>query len=125
MNTDGHLHYVSDTNVLVQRFLCYLQDNLCWWYSICFSWGGGGDGEYTRMFKLQTKELSLISNVGNITSCRVLFKIFNYQYNMCVCVCVCVCIMEMLCYIKLNIGKVEQNFIMPKWFKCTSRNTLT
>jgi len=26
---------------------------------------------------------------------------------------------------KLNIGKVEQNFIMRKWFKCTSRNTWT
>jgi len=33
------------------------------------------------MFKLQNKVLHLISNVGNITSSRVLFKIFNFQYH--------------------------------------------
>jgi len=78
MNTNSHLHYASDAYVLVQRFLCHLQDNLCWWYSICFWWGAEGNGENTRMFKLQNKGLSLISNVEDITSSRVPFKIFNF-----------------------------------------------
>jgi hypothetical protein len=82
MNTNSHLHYASDAHVLVQRFLCHPLDNLCWLYSICFWWGAGGDGENTRMFKLQNKGLSLISNVGDITSCRVPFKVFNFQYHM-------------------------------------------
>lgn len=44
-----------------------------------FVFGGVGEemGENIRMFKLQNKGLSLLSNVGKITSCRVLFKIFN------------------------------------------------
>ena len=91
MNTNSHLYYVSDTNVLVQRFLHHLQDYLCQWYSICFGWGG----ENARMFKLQKKELSLISNVGNITSCRALFKHFTPST-------MSIYIKEILCSIKLK-----------------------
>jgi hypothetical protein len=85
MNTDGHLHYVSDINVPPTRQSLLVVQHL-------FLVGWGGDWEYTRMLKLQKKGLNLISNVENITSWRVLFKTFNSQYNVCIYVYVCVCV---------------------------------
>jgi len=47
--------------------------------------------------------MRLISNVGSDTSCRALFKTLNI-FSL-----PCVYIMEIVYYIKMNIGKLEQN----------------
>jgi hypothetical protein len=69
-------------------------------YGILF-WGG--DGTSKKIFKLQKKLMRLISNVGRDTAYRVLFKTVN------IFPLPCVYIMEIVYYIKMNIGKLEQN----------------
>jgi len=60
-------------------------------------------GKVKKNFELQKKVMRLISNVGRDTPCRVLFKTLN------IFPLPCVYIMEIVHYIKMNIGKLEQN----------------
>jgi hypothetical protein len=108
MNTNSHFHYVSDTNVLVQRFLCHLEDISVGGTAISLGeWGVGavmGKGKTFLNYKRKRlTKINLISNVGKVTLCRELFKILN------ILPVPCVYIKEIVCYIKLNIGKLEQN----------------
>jgi hypothetical protein len=68
-------------------------------YGVIF-WGG--DPENISAFKLQKRGIWLISNAGKYTSCRELSKALNilpmpFLY-----------ISETVCYIKLNIDKLEK-----------------
>jgi len=57
-NTNSHLHYVSDTNVLVQRFLCNLQTISVG--GTAFVFGGMGEemGKIQECLNYKTKGLA-------------------------------------------------------------------
>jgi hypothetical protein len=66
----------------------------------------GNNGESKKMFKLKKRVIRIISNVSRTTSCRELFNRRN------ILTVPCIYIMEILCYIKVNIGKYEQNSVI-------------
>jgi hypothetical protein len=50
--------------------------------------------------------MRIISNVNRTTLCRELFKRWN------ILTVSCIYVMEVLCYIKVNLGKYEQNSVI-------------
>jgi hypothetical protein len=67
---------------------------------------GGIMGKAKKNFKLQKRVMQIISNVSRTTSFRELFKRWN------ILTVPCIYIMEILCYIKVNLGKYEQNSVI-------------
>jgi hypothetical protein len=69
-------------------------------YGLVF-WGGNPKGK--TIFKLQKQVVRIISGVSRSYSCRQLFKDLNLNPLP------CMYIFEIVCYIKLNLEKLEQN----------------
>jgi hypothetical protein len=92
--------FQGTTSVNIIKSMYFANFHTHFRYAILFF---GGDGESKKNFKLQKKVMRFISNVGRDTSCRVLFKTLN------IFPLPCVYIMEIVYYIKMNIGLLEQN----------------
>jgi hypothetical protein len=82
-------------------------------YGIIF-WGNNGESK--KIFKLQKRVIRIISNVSRTTSCRELFKRRNIR------TVPCIYIMEILCYIKVNIGKYEKNSVIHDRNTCQRKD---
>jgi hypothetical protein len=69
-------------------------------------------GKIKKNFKLQKNVTRLISNAGRDTTCRVLFK------KLSILPLLCMYIMEIVYYIKMNIGGLEQNSVRHNYNTC-------
>jgi hypothetical protein len=74
-----------------------------------FFWRGVGESKI--IFKIQEKVMRLISNVESDASCGVLFQTLN------ILPVSCMCIMEIVYFIKMNIGGSGQHSV---WHDCNT-----
>jgi hypothetical protein len=66
----------------------------------------GGDSKSKTIFKLQKSVIRIISRVGRLSSCRQLFKELDLL------TLPCMYIFELVCYIKLHFGELDQNSVV-------------
>jgi hypothetical protein len=101
------------TSPLVIRSVCFAHCYAHFKYGLVF-WGGNPKNK--TIFKLQKRVLRIISGVSRWYSCRQLFQNLNllslpYMY-----------IYEIVCYIKLNLEKLEQNNAIHNYNTCQNLN---
>ena len=65
-----------------------------------------------RNYKTTKESNQLISNLERVTSSMELFKTLN------ILPLPCTCAMEVVYYIKFNVGKLEQNFVRHDYNSC-------